>query len=428
MKKTIMVVVILALIPYGLVWAHNEGLSGGGGGGNAGGGGGYSGGGGGGGNAGGGGGSTGSNTSNDTVYHGQHYSNGRAYYRSSGRTYNYNRGYRGNGSYQGSGTFHHFNFSTNSRYNGSNTYHSNVVPQNLQRMGVTSIPRPLSSSAMLSHNLSHSAPGLPSQGPAGRSFSSSVVSPRGMNSPAIRTQMAAIAGNRNFMAKVAATTPIAGRTNQYLWHSWNGYNYCNYYDRFGNCWWGWNCGGGFFWSQYYAGNWWWYDPWYGNWDYWYGNNWWWQNPETTNVYVYNNGQYTPAQGDGNAGGSAGNGNGSSAYNQDDYGGPVYGDNQEQKLTNNIEPNGSAANASNEPIDFVSQDGKVKVAVSATGDAFLYDLNNSKASGKPVYLDTNVQEVKFSSTGTGPTKILLIFKDGTFETFNSDGTPAGSVKT
>lgn len=233
--------------------------------------------------------------------------------------------------------------------------------------------------------------------------------------------MAAIAGSRTFMAKVAATTPTPGMRNHYYWHNWNGYNYCNYYDGYGNCWYGWNCGAGFFWSRYYCGNWWWYDPWWGNWCWWWGDHWWWENPTTTTVYVYNNGNYAPANTD----------NSNDAANTNDYGGPVYGDNTPQGQTpgdnGNAGVNSPSARNENVPVDFLSRDGKVKVTVSAQGDAFLYNLKNPKAS-KPVYLDSNVDEVKFSNSGSGSEKILLIFKDGSFSTFNSDGTPAEGAKT
>lgn len=334
-----------------------------------------------------------------------------------------NRGYGRNGSNNSrpkgtNGSFHHFN-----SFNGRNAYqpagtsnglhHFQSIPQSLRRMGVTSVPRPRAESTLLSHNLQHSTPGLPSQGAGGRPFSGSMVSPRLMNSPAVKSQMAALAGNKGFNPKIGPPL-LGGRTNQYIWHSWNGYNYCNYYDRYGNGWWGWNCGAGFFWTQYYCGNWWWYDPWWGNWCYWWGGNWWWQDPGTTTVYVYNNGSYTPTN----------------TENSNDYGGPVYGDNtpQGQPPADNGYSQSEQQAPKNEDgsVDFVSRDGKVKVAVTAQGDAFLYNLKNSMA--KPVYLDTNVEQVKFSAPGNGPTKILLLFKDGTFETLNANGTVAGGPKT
>lgn len=231
--------------------------------------------------------------------------------------------------------------------------------------------------------------------------------------------MATIAGNHHFMAQVAATTPGALR-NHYYWHNWNGYNYCNYWDGYGNCWYGWNCGAGFFWTQYYGGNWWWYDPWWGNWCWWDNGNWWWENPATTTVYVYNNGNYTQAD-------SSNDGDDdSAASNSDDYGGPVYGDNSPQgqpSVDNGSREANQAGSNGNALVDFLSQDGSVKVTVSAEGDAFLYRMKNDKPSGKPVYLDSNVEEVKFSNSGTKNEKILLIFKDGSFTTLNADGSKA-----
>ena len=234
--------------------------------------------------------------------------------------------------------------------------------------------------------------------------------------------MAAIAGNRTFMAKVAATTPTLAMRNHYYWHTWNGYNYCTYYDPYGCSWYGWNCGAGFFWSQYYCGNWWWYDPWWGRWCWWDDGGWWWQDPATTTVYVYNNGSYAPTDSN-----TAANNN-STTYNPDDYGGPVYGDDGQKADGNeSIEPN-KASEDQDATVDFLSQDGSVKVTVSAQGDAFLYKMRGSKPSGKPVFLDSNVEEVKFSNSGGKNEKILLIYKDGSFTTYNADGTPEEGTRT
>ncbi len=397
MKKTLIFMMMIALLPYGLALADR------GGGGDRGGD-----------NGGGSGNSGGIDNSNDNVRS----SNSSRATRSSGgyRTYYY-RGY----GYGGNGNYYHRFGSSAQTYNGS--YRSNVVSPSLRRMGVSSVPRSLSSQALLSHNMSGSEPGMPSRGPDGRAFSASTVSPSRMSSAGIRNQMAAIANSRGFGAEVNARLTFNGRPGNYYWHSWNGYNYCNYYDRFGNLWWGWYFGGAFFWTQFYWGNWWWYDPWWGNWCWWWNGWWWWEDPATTTVYVYNNGNYTPAQSNGDNGN---NNNGSAGYNPEDYGGPVYG--TDGKL---VQPNSGYSESNPAPrdengsVDFTSQDGKVKVTVSSQGDAFLYDLKNPKA--KPVYLDSNVDEVKFSSAESGPTRILLLFKDGTFETFNEDGTPVGGSK-
>ena len=327
--------------------------------------------------------------------------------------------------------FHHFNrfnnygnTQTNRNYHGLNNGfgHHFTIPQNLRNMGITHLPHPLTARASLPSGFQHHAPSLPGHGPAGRSFSSPALSPRQMTSSSVRTQMAAIAGNHNFMAKVAATTPTAGMRNHYYWHTWNGYNYCTYYDGYGCAWYGWNCGAGFFWTQYYCGNWWWYDPWWGNWCWWSNGGWWWQDPATTTVYIYNNGDYTPTDSNANYE------NNSPSANTDDYGGPVYGDDgQKPSDDGSVEPNQSANNE-HASVDFLSQDGKVKVTVSAEGDAFLYKMKNSKPSGKPIFLDSNVDQVKFSGPGDGPARILLIFKDGTFTTFNANGSPSSGAKT
>lgn len=134
-----------------------------------------------------------------------------------------NRGYGRNGSNNSrpkgtNGSFHHFN-----SFNGRNAYqpagtsnglhHFQSIPQSLRRMGVTSVPRPRAESTLLSHNLQHSTPGLPSQGACGRPFSGSMVSPRLMNSPAVKSQMAALAGNKGFNPKIGPPQLGEGPTN-----------------------------------------------------------------------------------------------------------------------------------------------------------------------------------------------------------------------
>ena len=236
--------------------------------------------------------------------------------------------------------------------------------------------------------------------------------------------MAAIAGNHNFMAKVAATTPTAGMRNHYYWHTWNNYSYVTYYAPYGGAWYGWYCGAGFFWTQYYCGNWWWYDPWWGRWCWWDGG-WWWQDPATTTVYIYEDGRY--ASTDSNANVTTDN---STNYDPNDYGGSVYGDDNPSGNNGDLSSDQTVSNSdtTDQPVDFLSQDGKIKVTISTEGDAFLYPMKNSKVWGKPVFLDSNVDQVKFSGPGNGSDEILLIFKDGTFKTFDSDGTPVGGTST
>lgn len=100
------------------------------------------------------------------------------------------------------------------------------------------------------------------------------------------------------------------------------------------------------------------------------------------VYIYNNDQYVPA----NSG-------------------------------NTVEAGEDSAEAS-----YRSKDGTRMVKI-VDGDAFLYDTVEGEEDNKPVYLASNVKEVKFSSAREEkPLQILLVFDDGSFEMFDPDGNP------
>jgi hypothetical protein len=61
-------------------------------------------------------------------------------------------------------------------------------------------------------------------------------------------------------------------------------------------------------------------------------------------------------------------------------------------------------------------------VADTQDAFLYDTANPPAFN-PVYLASGVQDVQFSDTKNGrPLEIFLKLNDGSFDMFDSNGTP------
>lgn len=307
-------------------------------------------------------------------YDGQVRRNG-GYTAPNGNYPNFSRPYGSNGLGYGKRSYNSSNPERNftSRY-GANVggARTTISSQKLRRMGITSVPKPLTNQAVLPGNLRHSAPPLPVQGPSGGNLSTSMVSPNRMNSPLVRSNMSAVAGSEAFMAKVNSNALVTGRSNNYYWNKWNGYNYCTYYSPYGGCWYGWNCSAGFFWTQYYCGNWWWYDPWWDRWCYWWNDGWWWQDPATTTVYVYNNGNYAAI---------------------------------DQSTRNNT-------------TAFHSPDGSCTVKIMEQGDAFLYS-----DGGSPRYLGSNVDDIKFSNPQQGPLRILLLLKDGSFKLFNADGSLA-----
>ncbi len=214
--------------------------------------------------------------------------------------------------------------------------------------------------------------------------------------------MASISRGTAFSGRIASLNRSDVLRNNYYWHSWGGWNYCHYFDRWGCNWFGWCWGDSFFWTQYYGDNWWWYDSWGARWCYWWGNEWYWQDPGTNTVYIYENGNYAPTdQADANAGGNS--------YNQPPTNGNVAG-------SSNMEEN---SNLSKDIVEFPSQDKTrmVKI-VGGEGDAFLYD--SAKNSFKPLFLESDVKDVKFSKNSKGAMEIKLILNDGSYEKFDAQG--------
>jgi hypothetical protein len=238
--------------------------------------------------------------------------------------------------------------------------------------------------------------GLPSSGPRGGSFHASVISPRAMSSISVRNHMAVVnnAGFRDQIVGYNARENVVGR---YYWHTYNGSNFCHYYDRWGCNWYGWYFGSSFYWSCWWGNNWWWYDPAYYRWCYWYDGWWWWQDPANVTVtYVYNNGQYVPEQ-------------------------P-----QEQAQTQNSDEASLVASApaqNAKPLTiktFRSKDGSRMVKLAGSGnDAFLYDTGANPAF-KAKYLASDVQSAKFSKSADGSTQVTLMMKDGSNELYDADG--------
>ena len=108
--------------------------------------------------------------------------------------------------------------------------------------------------------------------------------------------MANVAVNVGFRAQIGGFNRSENIANHYYWHTWNGMNYCHYYDPWGYHWYGWYLGSNCFWTRYYGNNWWWYDSAMGRWCYWSNGGWCWQDPANVNVvYVYNDGNYVPSE-------------------------------------------------------------------------------------------------------------------------------------
>jgi hypothetical protein len=238
-----------------------------------------------------------------------------------------------------------------------------------------------------------------------------------MGSKEVANRMAFIAGNKAFMDRIRSFNRAEIVPNRSYWHYWNGNPYCHYRDGWGCDWYGWGCGAGFFWAQYYWGDWWWCDPWAGNWCYWNDGYWWWQNPWDTTVYVYENGDYVPADNNGDGG-----------YAQQP---PSAGNGGSSALADNVELRPKADKSGMKPegmLKFRSPDGSRTVKVTEDGDAFLYDTSGLPHPAKPLYLASKVAAVKFPSAGKGSLNIQLILKGGKKELFDANGVPLGGMNT
>lgn len=267
-------------------------------------------------------------------------------------------------------------------------------------------PQALANRSILPNSLRHSSPAIPARSPSGHGFSARSVPPSNMSSSEVKGRMATVAGDKAFLGRFGINSQY--RPNHYYWNNWNGNNYCFYRDGWGGDWCGWNCGAGFFWTQYYCGNWWWEDPWTDNWCYWNAGNWCWQNPVNTNVYVYENGNYVPANGD-------------NGYVQD------QGNNGYQSAPVNNETQMESYNSPTDRQNLTSEEGEIIFQsehnsrfvklVGNNKDAFLFDA--VKGSFRPVFLETNVQGVRFTGSGKNM-KIQLTLQDGAVEIFKADG--------
>ncbi|HEY5040294.1 MAG TPA: hypothetical protein VIJ93_14615 [bacterium] len=310
------------------------------------------------------------NTSGTTPNHFRKNGNGL---NASGTTQNH---FRNNGNNQNSQTVQ-----------GHQARSTQSISPKLRQMGITHIPARITNQKhILTADNRHSVITYPTTGPRGRPVNATVIASNHMNTTIVQNHMTSITANVNFRNQINNFSTSEIRPNNYYWHTWNGNNYCHYYDNWGYHWYGWYVGSNCFWTRYYYNNWWWYDSGYSRWCYWHDGGWWWQDPSNVSVvYVYNNGNYVPA--------------------------------------NTTETVNVAAPQTNlSEIAFKSKDGTRMVKIAAdSGDAFLYDTSDS--SSKPFYLASNVKSVKFSYGVDGkPSQIMVTLNDDSFSLFDSDGNP------
>jgi hypothetical protein len=188
------------------------------------------------------------------------------------------------------------------------------------------------------------------------------------------------------------------RVGHYYWHYDNGNRYCHYRDRWGYRWFGWYVGSSYFWTRYHSGRFWWYDTSFDRWCYWHGGRWWWQDPYRVNVvYVYDNTRYVQAVSD----------------DEMDVGLPEDADDDE-----------FTEGKTNVRVYNSKDETRMVKVIGRDQEAFLYDTDGSE-SFRPVYLGNRVKEVRFSNRNIDrPLQVMLVFKDGSFELFDSRGKSMG----
>jgi hypothetical protein len=261
-----------------------------------------------------------------------------------------------------------------------------TVPSQFKKYGIRSYPHPITErSHFVTSDRNHSVVQFPSTGPKGENLRAKVFGRTSLSAPVVRNHMASVV-NPRFTSQVASLNITENRVNHYYWHTYNGSNYCHYYDPWGYHWYGWYIGSNYFWTRYYYDRWWWYDPTYYRWCYWHDGGWWWQDPYHVNtVYVYVNGSYVASS----AGGDV-----------------------------NVTVTNPSANSARV---YRSSDGSRMVKVTGSAeDAFLYDTSEDPTF-QPIYLASGVKEVKLSNTSNGrPLQIMLTLNDGSFDLFDDQG--------
>lgn len=262
-------------------------------------------------------------------------------------------------------------------------HNTRTVSPQFRNLGVRTYPKPVVREKLLVEGREHSVINYPSRGPSGAALNARVIARTNFSTnPTVRSHMSLVTRS-SFTTRINVYNRSETRPGSYYWHTDHGFNYCHYYDPWGYHWYGWYLGNAYFWTRWYSNNWWWYDPVYYRWCYWHDGGWWWQDPDTTTIYVYNNGSYVMPSGEVNV-----NVNVSA---------PVH----------------SVKRA------YTSNDGARQVKLVGD-DAFLYDISGQNAF-KPVYLASNVTDVKFSNTDNGkPLRVMLTLSDGSFEMFDDQG--------
>jgi hypothetical protein len=271
-------------------------------------------------------------------------------------------------------------FSNNRREIKSQVRRETIIHKDLTRMGIKRVPEPIRDrKEILRVDRQRSVISMPKEGYGGKKLGNFTAA-KSVNAVGIRTHMGGIVKNRVFINQINIYNRSENHPNRYYWHRHGGFDYCHYYDPWGYHWYGWYVGSNYFWTRYYSNRWWWYDSSYNRWCYWNNGGWWWQDPYRVNViYVYNNNRYVPAS-DTN----------------------VY-------LS-------SAGQESAQVFRNSDQTRTVRV-IGENRDAFLSDTSDYP-SFKPVYLDSDVKDVKFSDGG----QIMLTLRNGSFELFDSEGYP------
>ncbi len=326
------------------------------------------------------------------------------------------------GTYPSASYTHHFgntssgSVSSNRNFSGAGSNGRRSVPLSSQArgLGITHGPQAFTNrNQLMPVDRAHVRIPQPSSGPQGSGIHASVISRTSMNGPIVRSQMAVV-GRAQITAQIGVYNRTEVVPNSYYWHTYNGWNYCHYYDPYGYHWYGWYVGGSCFWSRYWGGNWWWYDPVYFHWCYWNDGYWWWQDPANVQtVYVYDNGAYVNAA-------SVGETASSSAPTGSPSGTGM--DNSSSASADSIAPDTATKPLAPVSIDKVlnSKDGSRQVKIVG-GDAFLYDTVSADNDNKPVFLSDNVKDVKFIPGSAGaPPQVLVTLTDGTVQTYDSDG--------
>jgi hypothetical protein len=238
---------------------------------------------------------------------------------------------------------------------------------------------------ILDADKSHSTIHFPQRGLKNESLGARVLPIKEFTNPVVTHRMTFLHSSA-FAPRIAQLTSSETQRNHYFWHSGGGFQYCHYVDDWGYHWYGWYEGDNCFWVRYYDDRWWCYDDDFDRWCFWDNDRWWWQDPNHVgDIYLYYDAQYIPA---------------------DSAKDPVV----------------TTVQAGSEMV-YKSPDGTRMIKVMTNGgDAFLFDTV-IPPSFDPIYLASNVTDVKFSNTQDGsPLEIMLTLTDNSFDLFDDQGDP------